>query len=244
MQSKEKIYGIHAVLEALNEGLPLNKVLIQRDVQNDRLRDIIQILKKRGIPFQLVPKEKLNRLTSKQHQGIIALGSPVEYLTVSELLPMLYEDGETPLLLVLDGVTDVRNVGAIARSAECFGAHGIVVPAQGSALLNADAMKSSAGALLKVPVCREINFSEAIKYMKGSGLSLMACTEKATQDLADADFSAPLAIVMGAEGEGIHPDLLAACDQQVRIPMTGEIGSLNVSVAAGVILYEAQRQRR
>ncbi|MDQ3072149.1 MAG: 23S rRNA (guanosine(2251)-2'-O)-methyltransferase RlmB [Bacteroidota bacterium] len=243
MQSKEKIYGINPVLEALKEGTSLNKVFIQKDMHNDRIKDIINLLKKQEIPFQFVPKEKLNRLTNKNHQGVVAMGSEVDFLSVENLLPQIFESGETPFLLVLDGVTDVRNFGAIARSAECFGAHALVAPASGSAMINAEAVKASAGALHKVHICRELNFQKAINTIKNSGLQMIACTEKSEKYIGEADLTLPTALVMGSEGFGIDENLLAQCDVLTRIPMAGDIQSLNVSVAAGIALYEMLRQR-
>jgi 23S rRNA (guanosine2251-2'-O)-methyltransferase len=244
MEQKEKIYGIHSILEALNEGVTLNKVYIQKDLHNERIKEVIQRLKKAEIPFQMVPKEKLNRLTSKAHQGLIAFTSPTEFYTVEQLIPGLYEQGKIPFLAVLCGITDVRNFGAIARSAECMGVDALVIPAQGSAMINPDAIKTSAGALHKLPVCREINFLRAIKFIRDSGIDLVACTEKADLNIADIDLNAPIAVLLGSEGSGIEENLLDLCQSKARIPMKGEIQSMNVSVAAGIIFYETLKQRR
>ena len=239
---KQKIYGIHPVREAVDEGIPINKVYIQKDIHNDRISELIDKLKKFQVPFQFVPREKLNRMTSKPHQGVIAMTSPVEFETIENVLPGIFESGETPLIAILDSITDVRNFGAIARSAECFGIHALVFPGSGSAMLNADALKSSAGALNKIHLCREINFMKSMLAIKASGLRLIACTEKAEKEISQVDYSFPSAIVMGAEDEGIHPSLLEICDEKVKIPMQGDIQSLNVSVAAGIIFYEARRK--
>jgi len=230
-------------MEAIAEGVSFAKVFIQKDIHNDAIKEIIQKLKQHEVPFQFVPKEKLNRLTSKNHQGIIAISSQVEFATIEHVLPQIFESGETPFIALLDNVTDVRNFGAIARSAECFGVQALVIPAQGSAMLNADALQASAGALHKVTVCREINFMNSIQSIKNSGLQLVACTEKATKEISDIDFSIPTAIVMGSEGFGINKELLDMCDDQAKIQMVGEIQSLNVSVAAGIIFYEAMKKR-
>lgn len=238
-----QIYGIHAVQEALNAATPLGKVYIQRDARNPRINELARDLKAAGVPVQLVPREKMQRLTKKAHQGVIAMLSSVEYMPIEELLPRIYEKGESPLLVVLDGVTDVRNAGAIARSAECFGAHALLMPAQGSALLNEDAVKSSAGALNRIPVARELHFNKATDFLAESGLQLIACTEHGEEDICRLDLTVPTAIVLGSEGAGIHPNLLAKCTAQVRIPMAGEISSLNVGVAAGIVLYEVCRAR-
>jgi 23S rRNA (guanosine2251-2'-O)-methyltransferase len=243
MQSKEKIYGIHSILEAISEGVSFAKVFIQKDIHNDAIKEIIQKLKQYEVPFQFVPKEKLNRLTSKNHQGIIAISSAVEFASIDNILPQIFESGEVPFIALLDNVTDVRNFGAIARSAECFGVQALVIPAQGSAMLNADALQASAGALHKVTVCREINFMRSIDTIRNSGLKLVACTEKADKTISEVDFKGPTAIIMGSEGFGISKELLDICDEKAKIPMTGEIQSLNVSVAAGIIFYEAMKQR-
>lgn len=243
-KEEETIYGIQPIMEALSIGRSMNKVFIQKDIHNERIREIISILKQREIPFHFVPKEKLNRLTSKNHQGVVALGSAIDFLSIENILPEIFETGELPLIAILDGVTDVRNIGAIARSAECFGVQALVVPAHGSAMINADAVKSSAGALQRIPVCRELNFQRGLNYIKDSGLQFVACTEKAKQNIDEIDFSSPTAIVMGAEGEGINDALLQQCDARARIPMVGEISSLNVSVAAGIVFYTAMRNRQ
>jgi 23S rRNA (guanosine2251-2'-O)-methyltransferase len=243
MQSKEKIYGIHSVQEAINSGTSLAKVFIQKDIHNDGIRDIILELKKYDIPFQFVPKEKLNRLTTKVHQGIIAISSAVDFASIDDVMPQIFESGETPFIALLDKISDVRNFGAIARSAECFGVHALVIPAVGSAMLNADALQASAGALHNVTVCREINFMRSIENIKNSGLQLIAITEKATKEISDINFNLPTAIIMGSEGFGIDPELLKIVDDSAKIPMTGKIQSLNVSVAAGITFYQAMRSR-
>ncbi len=242
-QGKIKIYGIHAIAEAIAEGVSFNRVYIQKDSYNERIADLIKELKKHLIPFQLVPREKLSRMTSKPHQGVVALTSPVSYQSIEQVLPMIYEHGNLPLLALLDGVTDIRNFGAIARSAECFGIDALITPSRGTAMINEEAIKSSAGALHRIQVCREMNMQDSIGFLKNSGIQLIACSEKATKNVREADFSAPCCIVMGSEGEGIHPSLLDQCDTHVRIPMQGNIQSLNVSVAAGIIFYEASMAR-
>ena len=243
MKEKEQIYGIHSVMEALDEGTSFNKVFIQKDLHNDRIKEVIQKLKKYLIPFQFVPKEKLNRLTTKAHQGIVAVISQVEFASIDHILPQIFESGETPFIALLDNVTDVRNFGAIARSAECFGVHALVIPAQGSAMINADALQASAGALHKVTVCRELNFLNAIHAIKSCGLQLVACTEKADKEISEINFEIPTAIIMGSEGYGISDEILAMCDDKAKILMTGSIQSLNVSVAAGIIFYTAEKKR-
>jgi 23S rRNA (guanosine2251-2'-O)-methyltransferase len=243
MQNKEKIYGIHSLLEALEAGTSLNKVFIQKDVQNDRIKQLIHKLKQQEVPFQFVPREKLNRLTSRNHQGVIAITSEVDFLTVENLLPQLFEAGQPPLLAILAGITDVGNFGAVARSAECFGIDALVIPSQGAAMVTSDAMKASSGALAKVHICREMNFLRSVKYIRDSGLQLIAISEKSEKAIAEIDFGLPTALVLGAEGSGISEDLMALCDQGAGIPMSGDIGSLNVSVAAGIVFYEAMKGR-
>lgn len=237
------IFGLRPLLEALEKGERPEKVLIQTGLIGENYQQVFQIIRQEKIPFQMVPVEKLNRVTRKNHQGVIAFVSLISYQPLQELLPMIYEQGELPLLILLDRVTDVRNLGAIARSAECFGVHALVIPDKGSAPVNADAIKTSAGALSRLPVCREGNILETIAFLKASGIRVVAASEKSRQDLFQADLQGPLAIIMGSEDRGVSPLLLKMADQTVSIPMTGKTASLNVSVAAGILLYEVSRQR-
>jgi 23S rRNA (guanosine2251-2'-O)-methyltransferase len=190
-----------------------------------------------------VPGEKLDRITRKNHQGIIAYISAVEYANIEELMPLLFETGKTPLILILDGITDVRNFGAIARSAECAGVHAIIIPEKGAAQVNADAVKTSAGALLRIPICRVRRLSESLKFLKNSGLQVLAATEKGADYYYKVDMTLPTAIIMGAEDTGVYVENLKLADKNIKIPILGEIESLNVSVAASLIIYEAVRQR-
>lgn len=240
----EIVHGIHPVLEALTSGVHVEKLLVRREAGGEGIRNIKQLAREREVPWQPVPVEKLDRLTTGEHQGVIAFLSAVELQDLSEVVNAAFTAGEDPLLIALDGVTDVRNMGAIARSAECFAAHGLVVPKQDSARLGADAVKSSAGALLRRPVCRVNRLEESLRMLKDSGLRIVGCTEKTDTLVYDADLSGPIVLVMGAEDEGISPGVRALCDAEVAIPMYGAIGSLNVSVAAGIILHETARQRR
>jgi 23S rRNA (guanosine2251-2'-O)-methyltransferase len=243
MADKDIICGAWPVIEALRAGKNVEKLLIRRDAGGDGIREIRALAVERGIPWQPVPAEKLDRLTRTEHQGVIALLSPVEEQDLDEVIAMAYERGEAPLIVALDGVTDVRNLGAIARSAECFGAHGLLVPKQGTARLGSDAVKSSAGALLRKPVCRVGRLTEGLNRARAHGLRLVALTEKATAPIAAAELKGPLVLVLGAEGEGISDPVLRMADELALIPMAGAIGSLNVSVAAGIALHEALRQR-
>jgi len=237
------IFGIHPVLEAVQAGREMEKVWVRRGGGSEQLKKIVSLLTGRGIPVQQVPVEKLNRLTSGNHQGVVALLSAISYSNIETLLPSIYESGEDPMIILLDGVSDVRNFGAISRSAECAGAHAVVVTVTGSAAVNADAIRTSAGALNRIPVCRVRDLKGTVRFLRDSGLRITAASEKASTMLFDADLSGPAAIIMGSEEKGISPALLKEADQQVSIPMTGSIASLNVSVAAGIILFEAVRQR-
>lgn len=244
MNKSEYIFGIRAIMEALEAGQEVNKVLLKKDLRGDLSHDLSDMLRTRGIPVQRVPMEKLNSITRKNHQGAIALLSPVAYYDLTQVIPALFDDGMTPFIMVLDGITDTRNFGAIARTAECAGVDAIVIPSRGSVAITADAEKASAGALMHLPVCRVGDIAEAVRFLRDSGLSVVAASEKASGDYTEADFTVPVAIVMGAEDIGISPKVMELCDNKVSIPILGSIGSLNVSVAAGVMAYEAVRQRR
>jgi 23S rRNA (guanosine2251-2'-O)-methyltransferase len=243
-QADNLIYGIHPIMESIKSGKEFDKVYFQKGLRGEHFTEIYNRLKELEIPFQHVPIEKLNRLTRKNHQGVVAFVSSVAFQPIEEVVQMIFEKGEIPLILILDGVTDVRNFGAIARTAECAGVHAILSPTQGSAQVNADAMKTSAGALNNIPVCRSKNLSQSIDYLKDCGLQILAATEKTDKALYDVDFTAPTAIIMGDEGAGISPAYLKKCDHLVSIPMTGQTSSLNVSVACAVMVYEGVRQRR
>ena len=237
------IFGIHAVLEAVHAGKDLDKVLVRRGAGSDLLKKLLGELSRLEIPAQQVPVEKLNRITGKNHQGVIAFLSEISYVDITTLLPSIFELGEDPLILLLDGVSDVRNFGAIARSAECAGVHAIVIPSSGSAAINADAIKTSAGALHRIPVCRHRDLLTVMRFLKDSGLRLFAATEKASDSMYATDMTGPAGLVLGSEDTGISPQLLKIADSWVSVPMKGTIASLNVSVAAGVILFEMLRQR-
>ena len=237
------IFGIHAVMEAVQAGKDLDKVLVRRGAGSDLLKKLTGVLSGMEISVQQVPVEKLNRITGKNHQGVIAFLSEISYVDISTLLPSIFESGEDPLILLLDGVSDVRNFGAIARSAECAGVHSIVIPASGSAAINADAIKTSAGALHRIPVCRHRDLLTVTRFLSDSGLRLYAATEKASDSMYDTDMTGPAGLILGSEDTGISPQLLKISDSWISIPMKGTIASLNVSVAAGVILLEMLRQR-
>ncbi len=237
------IFGIRTIIEAIHSGKEIDKVLIKKGLSGDLFKEMFDLVRAHSIPFQYVPLEKINRITRKNHQGVIAFVSPIVFHDLENLLPTLFEEGKDPLVLVLDQLTDVRNFGAIVRTAECAGVHAVVIPDKGSARINADAVKTSAGALHMVPVCRTRDLKKSIKFLQESGLKLTAATEKATQNYTEIDFSGPVAIIMGSEEYGISNDILKMTDAQLQIPLMGKIESLNVSVAAGLLVYEVVRQR-
>ncbi len=239
----EFIFGIRAVLEAIKAGKDIDKILIRKDSDSSLVGELVDALKGSRIPVQRVPVERLNRVTMKNHQGVVAFLSEVTYQRLEDLLPQWYEEGKDPFVVLLDGITDVRNFGAIARTCECAGVHAIVIPMTDSVSVNADAVKTSAGALHTLPVCREKSIHDAIVLLKNSGVRVFAATEKASDNYAKADYSGPVALVMGAEDTGIDSGNLRICDELVQIPILGRIGSLNVSVAAGILLYEVVKNR-
>ncbi len=238
------IYGTRAVIEAIRSGKEIERLFIQQGLNNPLLRELRDEIKSAGILFQQVPIEKLNRLSRGNHQGVIGIISEINYFSIEQLVPQLFEKGVVPLLLILDRITDTRNFGAIARTAECSGVNGIIIPSRGGALINSDAIKTSAGALHHLPVCREHNLKDTIEFLKNSGIKIYSCTEKTDSYLFDVDFKTPLAIIMGSEENGVSPEYLKRSDVLMKIPMQGSIESYNVSVAAGMVLYEVMRQRK
>lgn len=239
----EMIFGTRAVIEAIQAGKELDKVLMQKGIRNELTQELVLLLKERQIPFSTVPIEKFNTITRKNHQGTIAFLSAVVYASLDNIINEAYYKGQDPLLILLDRVTDVRNFGAIARSAECLGAHALLIPSKGSARISGDAVKASAGALHHIPVCREENLKNTISFLKSSGIRVLACNEKASVLTHQADMTGPLALLIGAEDVGISPAYLKMADAQISIPMSGKIASLNVSVATSICLYEVMRQR-
>lgn len=237
------IFGIRAVIEAVEAGKEIDRLLIKKDLQGELSRELFSAIKGYDIPVQRVPVEKLNRITRKNHQGVIAFITPVTYQHVENLVPTLFEEGKEPFFVLLDGVTDVRNFGAIARTAECAGVNAVIIPSRNSVSVNADAVKTSAGALHIIPVCRENQIASTIRYLKNSGIRIVGATEKAELDYTHATLDGPICLIMGAEDKGIQPEHLALCDEWVRIPILGQIESLNVSVAAGILIYETVKQR-
>lgn len=243
MNKEDYIFGTRAVIEAIKSGRNIEKVLVKKGLDNELFTELFQQIKENNISFQYVPIEKINRVTRKNHQGIVAFISAVEYTNLETLIPGLFEKGVDPFILVLDQVTDVRNFGAIVRTAECAGVHAVVIPDKGMARIGADAVKTSAGALHSVPVCKVKSLHAAIQFLKNSGIKTIAASEKASQLFTQFEMNIPLAIIMGSEDVGISSDILQLTDEQVKIPLFGKIESLNVSVAAGLIIYEAVRQR-
>lgn len=237
------IFGTRAVIEAVNAGKEIDKIIIQKGLSNQLYSELRKAIKDLDIPIQIVPPEKINRITGKNHQGVLAFLAQITYYETEDLLGQVFEKGKVPLVLILDRVTDVRNFGAIARSADCAGVDFIVIPSRGAAQINADAVKTSAGALNRMPVCREDNLKNIIEYLKESGLQIIACHEKTDNYHFNADLTKPTAIIMGSEENGISNEYLKRSDMQVKIPMVGNIASLNVSVATGIILFEAVKQR-
>ncbi|MBK8847869.1 MAG: 23S rRNA (guanosine(2251)-2'-O)-methyltransferase RlmB [Bacteroidetes bacterium] len=243
VMNEQAVYGIRAIIEAIDAGKEFEKIFIQSGINNPLMNELRAHIKKNNLLYQQVPVEKLNRLTRANHQGAIAFISEIQYQLVEHVVPQLFEEGKVPFLLVLDKVTDVRNFGAIARTAECMGVHAIIVPAQGNAPVNADSIKTSAGALHKITICREANLKLALYFLKQSGVTIVGSNEKANKELPFVDLTTPVAIIMGSEDKGISPEYLRLCDVRFKIPMQGTIESLNVSAAASIIMYEAQRQR-
>ena len=243
MERNEYIFGIRAVIEAIEAGKQIDRILIKKDLQGDLANELFDLIRTHHIVNQRVPVQRIDRITRKNHQGVVAQLAAVTYHNLDNIVPQLYEEGILPIIIVLDGITDVRNFGAIARTAECIGANAIVIPERGSVTVNADAIKTSAGALHHLPVCRHRNIPSALRLLKDNGYQIVAASEKASISYTQADLTTPVALVMGAEDTGISPEALRLCDTIVSLPMFGNISSLNVSVGAGVMMYEIVRQR-
>ena len=238
------IFGLRPIIEAIQAGKEIDTLFIQKGLKSELFQELWQLVRAYKVNYKHVPVEKLNRLTRKNHQGVFAFISPINFHKTDIIIQEIFEKGKNPLFLILDRVTDVRNFGAIVRTAECSGAQAVIVPEKGSAAINGDALKTSAGALHNIPICREFNLKATIEYLKNCGLQIIGCTEKTDDIIYQPDFSVPTAIIMGSEEDGISTEYLKLCDYKVKIPMNGRIDSLNVSVSAGVILYEAVRQRQ
>lgn len=237
------IYGIHAVLEAIDAAKDIDKILLSKTLNPETAQEIIEKARVLRVPVQRVPVQKIDRITRRNHQGVLAMMAAVTYYRVDDLVPRLFDEGKNPFVVVLDGVTDVRNFGAVARTCECAGVSAIVIPDHESVSVNADAVKTSAGALNYLPVCRERNLVSAVKFLRDSGFKIVGTSDKSQTSYTHADYTGPVAIVLGAEDKGISPEIMKLCDTQVLIPEFGHINSLNVSVAGGIMIYEVVRQR-
>ena len=243
MKESDYIYGLRAVIEAIRAGKKIDRLLIKQGLQGALYHELMIEVRNHNIAYQIVPLERIELVTRKNHQGVLAWLSLIEFQSITNLLPLIFEKGEDPLIIALDGVSDVRNFGAIVRSAECLGAHAVIIPEKGSARITADAIKTSAGALHSFPVCRERSIVRSIEYLRESGLKVITAGEKSGSEISKAEMKGPVVLIMGSEDKGISRELISLSDQQVLISMKGEIGSLNVSVAAGILLYEITRQR-
>jgi 23S rRNA (guanosine2251-2'-O)-methyltransferase len=243
MEKNTQIFGLRAVIEAINSGETIDKVFLQKGLRGELFSELESLLHKKTINSSYVPVEKLNRLTKNNHQGIVAQISPIEFHDIDNLVLNTIESGETPLFLLLDQISDVRNFGAIIRTAECTGVHGIIIQKKGGAPVNGDTIKTSAGAVFKIPICKVDHIKDAMFHLQASGIKVIAATEKTNNTIYDVTFTEPCAIIMGSEGRGINPSILKLVDDKAKLPLLGEIESLNVSVACGVFLYEVVRQR-
>lgn len=244
MQNEHQIFGIRAVIEAVQAGKEIDKVFIQKEAQGELMQELLKTLKKNNINFSYVPVEKLNKLSKfNNHQGAVASIAPIKFVSIEELVEGVLENKENPLFLILDQLSDARNFGAIIRTAECTGVDGIIIQKQGSAPVNGDTVKTSAGAVFNIPICKVDHIKDAVFYLQGSGITTVAATEKTENNIYDIDFTKGIAIIMGSEDKGVNPSVLKIVDEKAKLPMFGTISSLNVSVACGAFLYEAVRQR-
>ena len=244
MKNDTEIFGIRAIIEAINSGKNIDKVFLQKGLKGDLFKELESIIRSENINYSYVPIEKLNKFKNRNHQGAVAQIAPIAFHDLDALILETLESDVTPLFLVLDQLSDVRNFGAIIRTAECTGVHGIIIQKKGGAPINADTVKTSAGAIFKIPICKVDHIKDAIFHLQASGIKVIAATEKTDHDLYDVSFAEPCAIVMGSEGKGINPSVLKIVDDRAKLPLLGTIESLNVSVACGAFLYEVIRQRR
>jgi 23S rRNA (guanosine2251-2'-O)-methyltransferase len=243
MNKEDFVFGTRAVIEAIKNGKTIDKILVKKGLNNELFNELQSLIKENNIQVQSVPVEKINRVTRKNHQGVLAFISPIVFDDIENVLPGIYEGGQDPLLLILDQITDVRNFGAIVRSAECAGVQAIIIPEKGMARIGADAVKTSAGALHHLPICKVNNLHKTIQFLSDSGIRIVAATEKGDKLYTESDFNCPVGIVMGSEDDGISQQILDIADEQLKIPILGNIESLNVSVSAALMIYEAVRQR-
>lgn len=244
MTRTQTIFGTRAVMEAIRSGREIEKIYVQAGLSNDLIKELISEAKQRNVPYSFIPQQKLNHLGTKNHQGVVCVLAAIQYVKLEDVIDKCYAEGKDPFLLILDRVTDVRNFGAIARTAECAGIDAIIIPDKGNAPITDDAIKTSSGALNHLSVCRAADLKKLVKQLQENGIRVIACTEKTNADIYSADFKSPVAIILGSEEDGISPELLKVADQAVKIPLRGKVGSLNVSVAAGIAIYEAIRQKQ
>ena len=243
MEKDNQIFGIRAIIEAINAKKEIDKVFVQKEARGDLMQDLMKTMKRNNINFSYVPVEKLNRLTPNNHQGAVATIAPISFVSLETLVETVIETGKKPLFLILDQLSDARNFGAIIRTAECTGVDGIIIQKQGSAPVNGDTVKTSAGAVFNVPICKVDHIKDAIFYLQGSGIKTVAATEKTEHHIYDINLNEGVAIIMGSEDRGVNPSVLKIVDEKAKLPMFGSIESLNVSVACGAFLYETLRQR-
>lgn len=242
-QKSDLVFGIHPILEGLESGKNFDKILILNTLRTPQAKEIMALARERGISLNKVPQQKLDRITRKNHQGVIGFIAPIEFQDIEEILPELFTAGKNPFLLILDRVSDVRNFGAIVRTAECAGVDAIIIPKKGSAQINGETIKTSTGAIFNIPICKVPGLDSVIPFLKDSGIHLVACTEKTEVNYTEVDYTIPIGIIMGSEESGIAISNITKSDSTAKLPLLGKTESLNVSVAAGIILYEAVRQR-
>ena len=243
MKKDHKIFGVYPILEAIKSDTVIDKLYVQKDIQNSKIHGIVKQLSDSGTTINEVPSEKLNRLTRGNHQGVVAIVSPILFPALEETVETILSGNKTPLFLILDQISDVRNFGAILRTAECTGVDAVIIQKKGGAPVSGDTVKTSAGAIFNIPVCKVDHIKDAIFYLQGSGVKTVAATEKTDQNIYDIDFKEPVALVMGSEGKGVSKSILSLVDESAALPLLGTINSLNVSVACGAFLYEVIRQR-
>lgn len=244
MEKEHIIFGIRAIIEAIQAGKEVDKVFVQKEISGELMKDLMKVMKRGNINFTYVPAEKLHRMTPNNHQGAVATISPISFMDLEQLVESTLNSTTIPLFLILDQISDARNFGAIIRTAECSGVNGIIVQKSGSAPVNGDTVKTSAGAVFNIPICKVEHIKDAVFYLQGSGIQTVAATEKTDETIYDIDLKIPTAIIMGSEERGINPSVLKTVDKKAKLPMFGNIGSLNVSVACGAFLYEVVRQRQ
>jgi 23S rRNA (guanosine2251-2'-O)-methyltransferase len=243
MEKAETIFGTRAVIEAIKAGREIEKIYIQSGLNNDLIKELINTAATHKAPYSFIPQVKLDRLSNKKHQGVVCVLSAVQYVPLENIIDKCYSEGREPFFLIVDRVTDVRNFGALARTAECAQVDAMIIADKGNAPITGDAMKTSAGALNHLPVCRVKDMKKTFQLLKDNGIQIIACTEKATNTIYQIDLNIPIAIILGSEEDGISPQMLKDADHLAKIPLMGSIESLNVSVAAGIVVYEKIRQR-